>query len=138
MAFVTEIEHESPEIISLSIARKQLQLEVDFTEDDQLIQLYIDAAIGDAEAVINSAILEVKERVEGKSFADVLKYSNQKIQSIDLVKYKDLEGVSKTIEATNYSLERVDKYENKIVFNEDFVFPEVKQFDSKAVTINIY
>lgn len=137
MAFVEDLEYTSPEIISLAIARKQLQLEEDFTEDDTLIQLYIDAAITEAENYTNIEISEKKFRVDGKSFEDALTFSKQKIQAIDSIKYIDVDGVTQTIAAEKYSLQKVDKYENKITFSEDYTLPEVKEFTPNAVQISV-
>jgi len=137
MAFVTELTYTSPEIISLARAKKQLQLESDFTEDDALISDYIDAAISQAENYINTEISEKKFDVKGTSINDVLAFNQQKITSVDLFTYKDLNGTNQTIAATDYSLQSVDKYENKIVFNDDFVYPEIKAFDPAAVNLQV-
>lgn len=137
MAFIVELEHIAPEVISLTTARKQLQLEADFTEDDALIEIYIEAAIIDAENYINLEITEKKFRIDGKSFEDVLKFNKQKITSIDSILYKDVTGVEQTIDPENYHLDSVDKYENKITFKEDFVLPEVKEYTPNAVKISV-
>jgi len=138
MAFVTELEHTSaPEVISLAKARKQLQLETDFTEDDSLITDYIEAAIVQAENYINSEITEKKFEIRGKSFDDVLGFKRQKITSVDSFVYKNVEGAEATIDPANYSLENVDKYENEIVFLENYKIPEVKEYDPAAVTLSV-
>ena len=137
MAFIVELAHTTPEVISLATAKKQLQLESDFIEDDTLIQIYIDAAITEAENYINSEITEKKFRVDGKSFADALTFSKQKITAIDSVVYTDVDGAEQTIDAANYYLDAVDKYENKIVFKEDYTLPEVKPYTQNAVKISV-
>lgn len=136
MAIVIELEHTSPVIVSVVEAKKQLQIETDFTEDDTLIESYIDAAINWAENYINSEISEKKFRCQGKSFDDALQFNLQKIQSVDEFKYKNVAGDEVVIAAANYSLQRVDKFENKITFNDDYVFPEVKEYDPTAVIID--
>jgi uncharacterized phiE125 gp8 family phage protein len=135
MAFIQELEHISPEIISLATARKQLQLESDFTEDDALISTYIDAAISEAEHFINSEISEKKFKVQGKSFSDAMAFNKQILQSVESVKYTPVTGVEATIDVANYSIVNVDKYENQIEFSEDFVYPEVKPYTATAVQI---
>jgi len=137
MAFVIDLDHTAPEVISLAKARKQLQLESDFIEDDSLITDYIDAAIVQAENYINSEINEKKFEVRGKSFHDVLGFRKQKITSIESIVYKNEAGESITIAATNYSLQNVDKYENEIVFNDDYVLPIVKEYSSAAVVLKV-
>lgn len=137
MAFIVELEHIAPEVISLATAKKQLQLETDFIEDDALIAIYIDAAITEAENYINSEITEKKFRIDGKSFDDALKFNKQKITSIDGIVYTDVDGVEQTIDPVNYYLDAVDKYENKITFKEDFVLPDVKEYTPNAVKISV-
>ena len=137
MAFIVEQEYASPEIISLATMRKQLELEEDFTEDDALISSYILAAINQAENYINSEIAEKKFTITSLSFDGILNFKKQKLQSVDSISYKDVDGNSQTIEAGNYSMQTVDRFENSIVFNEDYQFPVVKKYDQSAVTLNI-
>ena len=137
MAFVTEIEHRAPEVISLAKARKQLQLEDDFIEDDSLISDYIDAAIVQAENYINSEITKKKFEIKGKSFDDALGFKKQIITAVDSISNKNAAAENIIIDPVNYSLQNVDKYENEIVFNEDFELPEVKEYDPAAVTISV-
>ena len=137
MAFVIELEHTSPEIISLAKAKKQLQIETDFIEDDDLILDYIEAAISQAENIINSEISEKKYEIQGKSFEDVLGFNRQKITSVDSVVIVDENGDNQTVNADNYSLETVDKYENKIVFKEDYQLPEVQKYNRNAVNLKV-
>jgi len=137
MAFIVETTISSPEVISLAKMRKQLELEADFTEDDDLISDFIDAAINQAENYINSEITEKKFTVTGKSFDDVLAFKKQKIQVVDSITYKDEAGNVQTVIDTNYSLQTVDKFENSIVFNENFELPKVKEYDPAAVALNV-
>ena len=137
MAFILETTSTPPEVISLAKMRKQLQLEDDFTEDDTLISDFIEAAINQAENYINSEITQKTFTVTGKSFEDVLAFKKQKIQAVTSITYKDEAGDSQTVTDTNYSLQTVDKFENSIVFNENFELPKVKEYDPAAVTLNV-
>jgi uncharacterized phiE125 gp8 family phage protein len=135
MAFIEELPHESPEIISLATARKQLQMESDFTEDDALISTYIDAAINEAEHFINSEISEKKFKVQGKSFSDAMAFNKHILQSVESIKYTPVIGAEETIAAENYSIVNVDKYENQIEFAENFEYPAIKPYTPTAVKI---
>lgn len=137
MAFLIDLEHNAPDVVTLAQARKQLQLEDDFTEDDALISTYIEAAISEAERIINSEITEKKFKIQGKSFADVLKFNRQKITAVDNFQYKDSEGNLQTIAADNYAIQNVDKFENKIEFNENYELPKVKEFTPDAVQLSV-
>lgn len=137
MALELTVDHIAPEVVSLVKAKKQMRFddaEAEHLEDD-LIYVYIEAAVKYAENFIESEISEKKYEIRGKSFKDALSFSRQKVQAIDVIKYKDIAGELKTVEAANYHLETVDKYETKIVFNEDYILPEVKQFTPDAVTL---
>lgn len=139
MAQVVEQTHVAPEIISLARAKKQLKFddhEAEHIEDD-LIQSYIDAAIGYAENYTGQEITEKKYLINGKSFQDALSFSKQKIQSIDSIKYLDTEGTEQTIATENYQLTTVDKYENAIEFAEDYTLPEVQQYKFNAVKLTV-
>ena len=138
MAFLIEQSHLSPTIVTLSKAKKQMRFD-DPTEphlEDELIQVYIDAAIEKAENFINSEIKEKVYKIEGSSFTDALSFSQQKIQKVNSIVYKDENGDTQTIAEENYSLETVDRYETKIVFKEDYVLPTVQDYTVDAVTID--
>lgn len=135
MAFIKPIAHTSPEVILLVMARKQLQLETDFTEDDDLIESYIEAAISEAENYINAEITEKKFEIQGKSFEDALKFNKQVLQSVESIEYRNEAGTLITIDDANYYLQTVDKYENTVEFAENYVFPAVKEYTPDAVIV---
>ena len=138
MALIIDVINTVPQVvISLSKAKKQMRFDDADAEhlEDELIQVYIDAAITKAENFINSEITEKKYEIRGKSFADVLTFSRQKIQKVTAVTFKDTSGASQTVNAEDYHLTTVDKYENQFSFNEDFVLPEVKAYTPDAVSV---
>jgi uncharacterized phiE125 gp8 family phage protein len=135
MAFIKPITHTSPEVISLAMARKQLQLEADFTEDDDLIASYIESAISEAENFINQEITEKKFEIQGKSFQDALVFNKQILQSVESIEYKNEAGTLIPIDASNYYLQTVDKYETTVEFAENYVFPTVKEYTPDAVIV---
>lgn len=139
MAFVVQQSHTTPTIISLLQAKKQLQFDApaDVHEDDDVINEIILEAIEVAENIINSEISEKVFLITGKSFEDVLAFNKQVIKEITSITYKDVNGNAQTVDAANYSLQAVDKFENKIVFNEDYEFPEVKEYDPAAVSLTV-
>ena len=137
MAFVVELEYDSPDVISLPRVRKQLQLEDDFVEDDELLRDYIDAAIVEAENYINSEITEKKYQITGKSIADVLTFKRQKITKIDSFEYRNESGDVVQISSDDYSLQNADNFANEIVFNDGFVLPSVKENTVNAVTLKV-
>lgn len=139
MAFVVQETHSSPTIITLLQAKKQLQFDApaDSHEDDDLINEIIDEAISVAENIINSEIKEKVFTIKGKSFEDVFAFKKQIITNVEAFTYKDTDGNVQTVPAENYSLQTVDKFENKIEFTENYELPEVKQYDPAAVTLTV-
>lgn len=139
MAQLVEVTHTAPTIITLAKAKKQLRFDdadANHIEDD-LIQVYIDAAVSYAENYTGQEITEKKYKINGKSFTDALTFSTQKIQSIDSIKYLDKNGDLQTIAADNYQLKTVDKYENTLEFTEDFIMPTVQEYKFNAVQIEL-
>jgi uncharacterized phiE125 gp8 family phage protein len=126
---------ESPEVISLSIAKKQLKIEPEDQEDDELILSYIDSAITYAENYTGSVIQKQKFIVKGKDFDDVGGFSKQKIISVDSVEYLDESSQLKLLLEDQYRLESVDKLENKLVFETDL--PKVKPNIYDAVKMKV-
>lgn len=74
--------------ITLAKAKKQLRLEVDFTEEDDLIQSYIDSALIIAENYINRALSPRKFVLEMDRFENPFQFSQNNIDdTIDKVEY---------------------------------------------------
>tara|TARA_R110002095_G_scaffold215343_1_gene209314 strand:- start:616 stop:1176 length:561 start_codon:yes stop_codon:yes gene_type:complete len=139
MAFYIELEHTLSEIVTLQEFKAQLK-EVEPTlshPEDALFQGYVDAAVEECEGYINRAIIVRKYKVLGKSFSEVIKNSLHTLQAIDSIEYKDVSGNLQTLEAAAYSIERVDKFENKVVFRENFKLPEVQAYKPDAVQLFI-
>ncbi|OCK44376.1 hypothetical protein BA195_06780 [Tenacibaculum soleae] len=137
MARFTEIAHTPDPIITLAKAKKQCRIEADYTDEDDLLQDYIDASVAIAESKIYCAIQERKYAVTGKSFSDVLQFSKQKITAIDKIEYVDEAGNTQILSDDLYSLDEVDAYENKICFINESELPTVKKLTPNAVTLTV-
>lgn len=139
MARLIEEAHVAPTYISLQDAKQQLRFDDPAAPhpEDTLIQAYIDAAYDYAENYTGQEITEKIYTVQGKSWEDALQFNRQKIQSIQSITYRDVNGDAQTVAAENYQLATVDKFENKIEFLENFEFPEVQEYRFDAVTITL-
>ncbi|TVZ55603.1 putative phiE125 gp8 family phage protein [Lutibacter sp. Hel_I_33_5] len=137
MARIIDVAHTPTELITKAKAKKQLNIETSFTEDDDLIQDCIDAAIAYAERATNTIITEAKYQITGVDFADVLSFGYQKIKSLDEFTYKDEEGNVQTLSADSYSLNTVDDFENRICYTEGVTLPKVKAFTPDAVSFKV-
>jgi uncharacterized phiE125 gp8 family phage protein len=136
MAFlVVDDTFESPEVISLTIAKKQLKIEPEDQEDDDLIQSYIDSAITYAENYTGSVIQKQKFIVKGKDFDDIGRFRKQKIISVESVEYLNELLELNVLTDDQYHLESIDKLENKLTFKTDL--PKVKPDTYNAVTMKV-
>lgn len=136
-AYYTPLTHTSPEIITLEQAKKQLKMEDLGTFDDDLIQDCIDAAIDEAENYCNTAIRQVKYKVQMASWVNNFEFEKQKVAAIDQITYKDEAGDDQTLPETSYQLLPKDKYASIIQFTDVNSLPKLQDNNSTAVSINI-
>lgn len=139
MAFFTEETHTpTDKIVTLATAKKHLQLDAADDSEDEILQIYIDAAIAQAENYIESVILERKYKVVGVSFEDVLNFTKQRLKSIITFTYKDTSGDVQPLDASFYRINQVDKFEYNIKYvTDDAELPEVKPLTQDAVTVEM-
>ncbi len=133
--FIEDTSFEAVEIIGLGLAKKQLKIEPEQVEEDDLILSYIGAAISYAQSYTGAVIEQQKFIVKAKNFEDVLCFRKQKIIEIDKIEYLDLQGTLQVLSEDNYSLTAVDKYENKLTFSGDL--PKIKAFTPDAVVAHL-
>lgn len=80
------------EIVSLAKAKKQLKLEEDFVDEDDLIQGYIDAAVVASENFIGGHIQQKDMIITMDGFDAVIEFEAFPLQSITTVKYWPADG----------------------------------------------
>jgi uncharacterized phiE125 gp8 family phage protein len=123
------------EIVSLAKAKKQLRLETSFTDEDDLIQAYIDAAVIASENFIGGHIQQKNMLITMDSFDSPIEFEAFPMQSITTVKYFPADGSAEaTMDDTLYKLTKV----NDKVFSLRFVndVPEIaERFDAVTITI---
>ena len=124
-------------ILTLALAKKQLRLEQDFTEEDDLIQTYIDAAQEDRELYINRKIKEQNLILEADAFAASITFErNYENDVIESVTYYPLgEDALVVLDPSQYKLRKSNVTECfDIVF---LSMPEtVKRDDAVIITVN--
>lgn len=132
------ITHPSPEVLSLATAKKQLKMEDLGTHDDDFIQECIDAAIDEAEQYINANIRERKYTVMFTEWQQDFEFFKQYVQSVDSLKYKDVDGTEQTLVVADYiELVAIDDYAQVIRFLDFEDLPTLKENITNAVTITI-
>ena len=136
------ISHETPAVLNLDQAKKQLKMEDLGTFDDDIIKDCIDAAIAEAQNYINSAIFQQKWRIEFLEFKQSYEPKKQHINSLDKVSYILKDGTvvnfteSEDIDAF-VKLLPVDRYAKKLHFLNQDSLPDLNETLTNALSIEI-
>lgn len=125
------IHNDSIVLVSLQEAKAQLRIENDFTEEDDLIQSYIDAAPKMLEQSTGAKIVESEITFFARNFAELLAMPELKVspvQGINSLKYLDTAGGLQTVEVAddNFYLEQVANNTVRLAVDADFKVPETK------------
>lgn len=106
-AMITDVKIESgtvADVVTLAMAKKQLKLEADFTEEDELIQVYIDASIELSEKFIGGHIHEKTITFSLNKFDNPLSFEAFPVKSIVEVKYFNEANEETLMDAEKYKL----------------------------------
>lgn len=122
------------EIITLEKAKKQLRVDASFTDEDDLIEDYIQAAIESCDMYINGDIQAKSLVIQLSAFQSTIIFEAYPIRSITAVKYfKD--NVEVTMPTTSYYLATQNLKQSILTFKEE---PSVDDRpDAVTVTIAI-
>lgn len=119
--------------VSLLLAKKHLRIEESETIENDLITLYINAAVRGLEHATGRALVTTQSRLELPKFKRQIDLPFGPVQSVQSVKYRDLAGNEQTINSSNYKL--VKGLYSMVLFNEDYDFPEVSQSITNPVQV---
>jgi len=119
--------HIAETLISKTEAKAQLKLETDYVLEDDLIEMYINAAIVDCENYTNTSINEAKFKIKTTKFENNFKLNVSPVQTIDSIKYKDPAGEVQTLAADKYELRPYDKYQSEIYFTDFDNIPTITE-----------
>lgn len=121
------------EVVSLAEAKKQLRLEDSFTDEDDLIQSYIDAAVTDCENFIGGHIIPGELVLNYDKFETPVVFEAFPLKSVTEVKYfKD--GTEVTLDSSKYALTKQNEKVYQLRFKGDLPDAD-KQFDAVKITI---
>lgn len=125
------------EVVTLAQAKKQLRIEEDFTDEDELIQSYIDAAVELSEKFIGGHILPKIMTIKADSFSNPLVFEAFPLKEISSVKFFPKDG---TAEATLPNEDYVLTKDSDKVFRLRFknTVPEIAdQYDAVTYSIKV-
>lgn len=124
-------------VVALAKAKKHLRLEADFTEEDDLIQDYIDAAVTQAENYIGGYITEKNIIIKMTGFDNPLVFEAFPVKEVTSVTYFE-QGVEDevTMAPENYTLTAETSKRYAIRFKGEL--PAVQdRFDAVTATIKV-
>jgi Phage gp6-like head-tail connector protein len=107
MAF--EIIHATGTPVTLEMAKKQVNLDADFDEDNDLLQMYIDGAVGAAESYIERNLYETRVYSgDGFNACELTAWADASIEKIEYatVDEFDMPGYA-VLDAANYDYVKV-------------------------------
>lgn len=105
-------------MVTLGDAKMNSNIETAFTDDDDLLNIILDAAIEEAENYIESPIKHRNIDVQLTEWPLVFEMPVYPVTSITSITYKDSDGNSQTVNSSQYLLYEKDG-RNKIKFNLD-------------------
>ena len=121
--------------LTLAEAKKQLNIEEAFTDDDTLITSFINASALYVEKIIQGPLMNQVWEAQLKDFASCIELQKTPIASIDSVKYYDTANVDTTVNASNYQTD-LSSVPARIIFNSTYSYPSVyDRFDAVRVRL---
>lgn len=111
------IKEEIVDFVSLDLVKKQLRIENDFTEDDELLQTYMDSAINQVENFIERPITKqvtIYTQAAFKEFIFERKADNDKIEKVEY--WSDDDGDAVRLPTTSFSLSNYGPELRRVTF----------------------
>lgn len=107
-------------IITKTTAKLQLRIEESYTAEDDLLDIYIQAAIEAAENYINGAIQAKSMVLKLDTMPTKLVIPTHPVRSITSITYYDLENNAQTLATAEYYLKNPGTKEATIIFDETY------------------
>lgn len=123
----------APTLRPVSLDEAKTHLKVSGTDEDNLITIYLDAAIAACENKLQTAIMDTNFILYQRSFCQHLDLQKNWVSQINSVKYYDDNGIQQTINSSNYTLQDF-KVPNVLYFNESYSFPST---DSREFSVEV-
>lgn len=120
-------------VVTLAQAKKQLRIESSFTDEDDLIQSYIDAAVVNCENYIGGHIIPGDLVLTYDKFSSPVVFEAFPLKSITAVKYY-ANDTEVTLADTKYALTKQNDKVYKLRFKEDLPTTDTR-FDAVKITI---
>jgi uncharacterized phiE125 gp8 family phage protein len=123
----------SLEVVTLEQAKKQLRIESSFTDEDDLIQSYIDAAVANCENYIGGHIIPGDLMLTYDKFDSPVVFEAFPLKTIDSVKYYE-DNAEVTLAPEKYALTKQSEKVYKLRFKENLPITD-ERFDAVKITV---
>jgi len=95
----------APTVQPVTLADVKLNAVIEHNDDDVLVDSYIEAATKYIEAMTELSLVRRKLRMYFNSFCDEFELTGGPVQVIDQIQYVDIDGVTQTVSASDYTYE---------------------------------
>lgn len=128
-----------PDALPISLARVKEHVRVDGTGDDNLLTLYLAAAVSQAESITNRQLLQATRTLTLDQFPDsgeAIELPYPPLQSVSSVSYVDVNGDTQTlVPGDDYTLDNASDVTPALLWPVDSDWPATKSDTPAAVTI---
>lgn len=124
----------APVVVALNVAKRNSGIEIAYVDDDDLLNILLDASIQDAENFIETPIKQRNVVVGLPEWPVRFEMPVYPVTSITNITYKDTNGADQTVDASNYVLYSIDG-RNKVKFTWDTA-PDLSTDHEFPVSIN--
>lgn len=116
----------------VALAQAKINSNIEDSSQDVFLQLLLDASVDDAERYIDSPILEREMMISFSSWDHSIELPIGPIQSIDSLKYRDVNGVEQTVDPSDYRHDTDTGY--LFILIDDF--PDLEENNGLPIKLN--
>jgi uncharacterized phiE125 gp8 family phage protein len=120
----------------ITLAQAKANARIDYSDEDELLQLYVDAVTNRIEEITGTIVLERNVAVAFPNFKHHLRIPVSPVQEVVSVTYKDANGDVQTVPTDNYTFVN-GTLGNQIVSFKNFDFPNLEEDNAFPVTVEV-
>lgn len=124
----------APVVVTLDAAKRNSSIEIAHVDDDDLLNILLDASVEDAEKFIETPIKKRNIAIGLTEWPVRFEMPVYPVGSITDIVYKDVNGADQTVQSSDYVLYSIDG-RNKVKFTWD-VSPNLSSGHDFPITIN--
>lgn len=129
------IKEETGDIVALDLVKKHLRIEPDYTDDDELIKVYIESAIDQVVNFTERPLALQRTVYTANKFEDFVFERKALNDTIEKIEYQaTAEGESSVLPGTSYSVAQQGSEHFKVAFKEKPAAVNVKIFIKQGYT----